>query len=49
MRIEIKISPIEDSRDYYNLTMKTYKQEISGKFEKSELRELIEKIDNAII
>jgi len=36
-------------KDMYHLTFKTYNAEISGKFEKSEIRHLIEMLDNAII
>jgi hypothetical protein len=45
---KISCIPVENREDYYDLTIKTYKQEIVGRFERSELRELIEKIDNAI-
>jgi len=34
--------------DYYELTIKTYKDTLIGTFERSELREIIGVIDNAI-
>ena len=39
----------ESEKDIYHLTFKTYNAEISGKFERSEIRHLIEKLDNAIL
>ena len=39
----------EAEKDMYHLTFKTYNAEISGKFERSEIRHLIEKLDNAIL
>lgn len=51
MKIEVKINRREktkDESDMFDLKMSTYKQVIEGRFEKSELRELIETIDNAI-
>ena len=33
----------------YELTFKTYNAQIEGKFERSEIRNLIEQLDNAII
>jgi len=31
------------------LTFKTYNAQVTGKFERSEIRHLIEKLDNAIV
>lgn len=39
----------EAEKDMYHLTFKTYNAEITGKFEKSEIRHLIEQLDNAIL
>jgi hypothetical protein len=44
-----KESKGDTEKDMYHLTFKTYNAEISGKFEKSEIRHLIEKLDNAIV
>lgn len=56
MKLNIKIehlgkkeSKYDTDKDMYHLTFKTYNAEITGKFEKSEIRHLIEKLDNAII
>lgn len=47
MQIKIKIKEVK--KDYFELSFKTYKHELSGTFEKAELRNIIEKLDNAII
>jgi Ca2+-binding EF-hand superfamily protein len=39
----------EAEKDMYHLTFKTYNAEITGKFERSELRHLIQQLDNAIV
>ena len=39
----------EAETDMYFLTFKTYNAEITGKFEKSEIRHIIEQLDNAIL
>ncbi len=49
MDIKIKIQPVENRKDYYDLELKTYKESLSGRFEKSELRSLIQAIDNEIL
>jgi hypothetical protein len=36
-------------KDFYHLTFKTYNAEVTGKFERSEIRHIIEQLDNAII
>lgn len=36
-------------KDMYYLTFKTYNAEVSGKFERSEIRNIIQILDNAII
>ena len=46
MKHRVKIKEIK--QDYYELEIKTYKDTLSGVFERSELRELIGVIDNAI-
>jgi len=53
MKFECKVQHLrkEDSkedRDFYNLTFKTYNSTIEGKFERSEIRHLIQILDNAI-
>ena len=39
----------EAEKDMYHLTFKTYNAEITGKFERSELRHLIQQLANAIV
>lgn len=39
----------DTDKDMYHLTFKTYNAEVTGKFERSEIRHLIEQLDNAII
>ena len=39
----------DTDKDMYNLHIKTYNAEITGKFERSELRHMIEQLDNAIV
>ena len=48
MDFKITCKEVENKEDYYQLSIKTYKQEIEGKFERSELRNMIEIIDNSI-
>lgn len=50
MQFKLKIHslPSDDEKDMFMVNFSTYKQQIQGKFEKSELREIIETIDNAI-
>jgi len=47
MQIKIKIKEVK--KDHYDLSFKTYKHELTGTFEKAEIRNIIEKLDNAII
>ena len=35
-------------KDMYHLTFKTYNAEVTGKFERSEIRHIIQILDNAI-
>lgn len=56
MKFSIKIEYLgrkekkhDTDKDMYHLTFKTYNAEVTGKFEKSEIRHLIEQLDNAII
>jgi hypothetical protein len=48
MKANVKIKEIKDKPDYYKLEIKTYKDTLIGTFERSELREIIGVIDNAI-
>ena len=48
MQFTAKIQEVQNKEDHYDLEIKTYKGEIKGRFERSELRNLIEIIDNAI-
>jgi hypothetical protein len=56
MKFDLKIDYLgkkenkgDTEKDVYHLSFKTYNAEITGKFEKSEIRHLIEQLDNAII
>jgi hypothetical protein len=46
MKARVKIKEVK--KDYYELEIKTYKDTLTGVFERSELREIIEVIDNII-
>lgn len=51
MEFKAKVTPLpktKEDKDTYYVKIKTYKDQIEGKFEQSELRHLIEIIDNAI-
>lgn len=48
MDFTIKCEPVPNKEDYFELSLKTYKESITGRFEKSELRYLIQQLDNAI-
>lgn len=47
MKVTTRIS--KSKKDHYHISIKTYNGEISGRFEKSEVRELIQILDNAIL
>jgi len=49
MNISIKIKNLDNKNEKYDVSLKTYKESITGIFNKEDLRYLIEKIDNAII
>ena len=56
MKFDLKIDYLgkkekkgDTEKDMYNLSFKTYNAQISGKFERSEIRHLIQQLDNAII
>lgn len=46
MNTTIKIEEVK--KDHYKLSIKTYKSQIEGIFERSELRHIIQTIDNVI-
>ena len=49
MNIEVTIKKVANTKNNkYDLTLKTYKETISGIFEKGDLRYLIQAIDNEI-
>ena len=48
MDIKVKCKEVENREDYYSLEISTYKEKIEGRFERSELRALLETIDNSI-
>ena len=56
MKLNLKIDYLgkkerkgDTEKDMYQISFKTYNAEISGKFELSEIRHLIQQLDNAII
>jgi hypothetical protein len=44
-----KEEKFDAEKDMYYLTFKTYNAQIEGKFEKSELRHMIQILDNAVM
>lgn len=48
MNFKAKITEVENKEDFYDVDIRTYKGEIVGRFERSELRHLIGIIDNSI-
>lgn len=56
MKFDLKIKYLgkkedkyDTEKDMYQLIFKTYNAQIEGKFEKSELRHMIQILDNAVI
>ena len=50
MNIQAKVKRLDNTKDTkYEVTIKTYKESISGTFLKEDLRYLIQSIDNAIV
>jgi len=50
MNIEAKVTKLDNTKDTkYEVSIRTYKETITGVFEKPELRYLIQQIDNAIV
>jgi hypothetical protein len=50
MNIDVKIEKLDNTKDTrYELSLKTYKESISGVFEKEDIRYLIQRLDNAIV
>lgn len=50
MNIEAKVKRLDNTKDTkYEVSIKTYKEQISGTFDKEDLRYLIQEIDNAIV
>lgn len=53
MDFKAKCKEVENKEDYYDLTISTYKKDkvgglLEGRFERSEIRHLIEILDNSI-
>lgn len=51
MKIDVKVERLpnsNDDKDMYNVKLKTYNQSFEANLEKSDLRHLIEKLDNPI-
>lgn len=49
MNINVKINRLDNKNERYDLSLKTYKESISGTFTKEDLRYLIQQIDNEIV
>jgi len=55
MKLDLKIEHLGkeeskiDEKDMYQISFKTYNSTIEGKFERSEIRHIIQVLDNAII
>jgi len=55
MKLDLKIEHLgkkekkSDEKDMYHISFKTYNASIDGKFERSEIRHMIEILDNAIV
>jgi len=48
MEFKAKCTEVENRPDYYDLVLSTYKEKVEGRFERSEIRHLIEILDNSI-
>ena len=51
MKLEVKVDRIpnsSDDKDMYNVKIKSYNQTFEAKLEKSDMRYLIERLDNPI-
>lgn len=48
MDFKVKCNEVQNKEDYYDLEISTYKEKLSGRFERSEIREMIEVLDNSI-
>lgn len=52
MKIDVnvkKLANTKEDRDMYSIKIKSYKQTFEAKLEKSDLRYLIERLDNKIV
>ena len=48
MQFKAKCVEVHNKEDFYDLEIKTYKSFIDGRWERSEIRHLIEILDNSI-
>lgn len=48
MDFKVKCKEVENKEDYYDLEISTYKEQIKGRFERSEIRNMIGILDNSI-
>lgn len=48
MDFKIKCSEVRNRPDYYDLEIRTYKDKLSGRFERSTIRHIVEILDNSI-
>ena len=48
MEFKVKCTEVENKEDHYDFELTTYKEKVSGRFERSEIRHLIEILDNSI-
>jgi hypothetical protein len=48
MEFKVKCSEVPNKEDFYDIEISTYKEKVSGRFERSEIRHMIEILDNSI-
>jgi len=48
MEFKVTCTEVPNKDDFYDLSISTYKEKVSGRWERSELRHMIQIIDNSI-
>ena len=48
MEFKAKCKEVENKEDHYDVSISTYKHKLEARFERSEIRHLIEILDNSI-
>ena len=48
MNFKAKVTQVENNEDKYDVVIKTYKEQISGRWDREDIRHLIEVLDNSI-